>query len=177
MLRKKLFYYLSQFKKGNEADLYNLVIEEKTAITTRFLNHKRPKLSAIMKNKAIILKLQQVLEKQANLELAVLVGSQAENRAHSGSDWDVAIQWKRELSTFENLGSSETLRRELARVLKLEESMVDLINLPSAGLAMRALVAENGIPLKGEDSLEWNHFLSRTWRELEMYEWEKQHAS
>ncbi len=54
--------------------------------------------------------------------------------------------------------------------------MVDLINLPNAGLAMRALVAENGIPLKGEDSLEWNYFLSRIWRELEMYEWEKQHA-
>jgi len=130
-----------------------------------------------MKNKTIISKLQQALEKQDNLELAVLVGSQAENRAHPGSDWDIAIQWKRELITFENLASTETLRRELANVLDVEESMVDLINLPSAGLAMRALVAENGIPLKGENSLEWNHFLGRTWRELEMYEWEKQHAS
>ncbi len=45
-----------------------------------------------MKNKAIILKLQQALDKQANLELAVFVGSQAENRAHPGSDWDIAIQ-------------------------------------------------------------------------------------
>ena len=42
---------------------------------------------------------------------------------------------------------------------------------------MRALVAEEGIPLIGEDNLAWNHFLGRLWRELEVYEWEKQHAA
>ncbi|MDH3327546.1 MAG: nucleotidyltransferase domain-containing protein [Gammaproteobacteria bacterium] len=130
-----------------------------------------------MKNNPMILKLQQALETQQNLELAVLVGSQAEGRARAESDWDIAIQWKKNLSTLENLSSTETLRRYLAKTLDIEEDLVDLINIPNTGLAMRALVAENGIPLKGENSLAWNHFLGRTWRELEYYEWEKQHAS
>ena len=122
-------------------------------------------------------KLQQVLEVQPDLELAVLVGSRAEGRARPESDWDIAIQWKRELSMLENLANTETLRRLLATTLGLAEDRVDLINLPGAGLAMRALVAEDGVPLKGEDSLAWNHFLGRTWRELEDHEWEKQHAA
>jgi len=42
---------------------------------------------------------------------------------------------------------------------------------------MRAVVAEEGIPLKGEDQIVWNHFLGRVWRELEDFEWEKQHAA
>jgi len=130
-----------------------------------------------MNNNALISKLQMVLDVQPDLELAILVGSQAESRAHSESDWDIVIQWKRELTTLENLASTETLRRNLAKTLEIEESLVDLINLPNAGLTMRALVAEQGIPLKGQDSLAWNHFLSRAWRDLEAYEWEKQHAS
>jgi predicted nucleotidyltransferase len=125
----------------------------------------------------VLPKLQQVLEAQPDLELAVLVGSRAEGRARPDSDWDIAIQWERELTLLENLANTETLRRLLATALGVEEDRVDLIDLPGAGLAMRALVAENGISLKGEDSLAWNHFLGRTWRELETYEWEKQHAA
>ncbi len=122
-------------------------------------------------------KLRQVLEAQPDLELAALVGSRAEGRARSDSDWDVAIQWKREMTMLDNLANTETLRRLLAAALKVGEESIDLIDLPSARLAMRALVAEDGVPLKGEDSLAWNHFLGRTWRELEAYEWEKQHAA
>jgi predicted nucleotidyltransferase len=125
----------------------------------------------------VLPKLQQVLEAQPDLELAVLVGSRAEGRARPDSDWDIAIQWERELTLLENLANTETLRRLLATALGVKEDRVDLIDLPGAGLAMRALVAENGISLKGEDSLAWNHFLGRTWRELETYEWEKQHAA
>ncbi len=44
-------------------------------------------------------------------------------------------------------------------------------------VGFRNVVAEDGVLLKGEDSLAWNHFLSRVWRELEDYEWEKQHAA
>lgn len=117
-----------------------------------------------------------VLENQPELELAVLVGSQADGRAHPESDWDIAIQWDRDMSFLDNLGNTETLRRQLAKALELEENKVDLIDLPRAGLAMRALVAEEGIPLKGEESLAWSHFLLRVWRELEDYEWDKQHA-
>ena len=121
--------------------------------------------------------IQQVLQTQAELELAVLIGSRAEGRAHPESDWDIAIQWNREMSMLDNLANTETLRRKLAVALGVGEDLVDLIDLPRAGLTMRALVAEDGITLKGEDTLAWNHFLGRVWRELESYEWDKQHAA
>ncbi len=121
--------------------------------------------------------LQQVLDMQPDIELAILVGSQAEGRARPESDWDIAIQWKRDISLLDNLAKTEILRRLLATALAVEEDRIDLIDLPGARLAMRAVVAEDGVPLKGEDSLVWNHFLGRTWRELEAWEWEKQHAA
>lgn len=121
--------------------------------------------------------LQQVLDMQPDIELAILVGSQAEGRARPESDWDIAIQWKRDISLLDNLAKTEILRRLLATALRVEEARIDLIDLPGARLAMRAVVAEDGVPLKGEDSLAWNHFLGRTWRELEAWEWEKQHAA
>ncbi len=121
--------------------------------------------------------IQQVLQAQTGLELAVLVGSRADGRAHSESDWDIAIQWKREITMFDNLANTEILRRKLAAALGVGENLIDLIDLPRAGLTMRALVAEEGVELKGEDSLAWNHFLGRVWRELKAYEWEKQHAA
>jgi len=117
--------------------------------------------------------LQQVLDARPDIELAVLVGSRAEGCARPESDWDIAIQWKRGLSLFDSLAKTETLRRLLATALVVEEERIDLIDLPGA---KRALVAEDGVPLKGEDSLAWNHFLGRTWRELETWEWEKYHA-
>lgn len=122
-------------------------------------------------------KLQQVLDAQPDIELAVLVGSRAERCARPESDWDIAIQWKRGLSLLDSLAKTETLRHLLATALAVEDNRIDLIDLPGARLAMRAVVAEDGVPLKGEDSLVWNHFLGRTWRELEAWEWEKQHAA
>lgn len=117
------------------------------------------------------------LADQPALELAILVGSRADGRAHEGSDWDIALQWSAAQSLFDTLAHSETLRRELAAVLGVGEERIDLIDLPRARLAMRAVVAEEGVPLKGEDSLAWNHFLARTWRELEEYSWEQARAA
>ena len=114
---------------------------------------------------------------QPALELAILVGSRADGRAREGSDWDIAIQWPNGLSLFDTLARSETLRRDLAAVLGVTEDFIDLIDLPNARLAMRAVVAEDGVPLKGEDSLTWNRFLARTWREIEDYEWEGARAA
>jgi len=121
--------------------------------------------------------LRQVLEAESDLELAILVGSRASGAASPESDWDIAIQWRRDMPWLESLAKTETLRRRLAVSLGVTEDRIDLIDLPSAGLAMRALVAEEGVVLKGEDSLAWNHFLGRVWRELEDYQWEKQRAS
>ncbi len=118
-------------------------------------------------------RLRAFLAGQSALELAVLVGSRATGRAHADSDWDFAIQWPATLPLFDQLASSETLRRALATLLGVTEERIDLIDLPRARLAMRAAVAEEGLVLKGEDRLAWNHFLARTWRELEDFAWEQ----
>ncbi len=62
-------------------------------------------------------------------------------------------------------------------LVKMELIRGSLIDLPRAKLAICALVAEVGVQLKGEDTLAWNHLPGRTWRQLEAYEWEKQHAA
>ena len=122
-------------------------------------------------------RLRAFLASQPALELAVLVGSRADGRAREDSDWDIAIQWPNALSLFDTLARGETLRRDLAAKLGVAEEQIDLIDLPTARLAMRAVVAEDGVPLKGEDSLAWNRFLARTWREIEDYEWERARAA
>jgi hypothetical protein len=121
--------------------------------------------------------LREFMSGQAALELAVLVGSRAGGGAHAGSDWDIAIQWTSAPSLFDSLAGTETLRRDLAAALGVAEERIDLIDLPRARLAMCAVVAEEGVPLKGEDSLAWNHFLARTWRALEDYQWEQARAA
>jgi predicted nucleotidyltransferase len=121
--------------------------------------------------------LAQSLKAQPHLEFAVLVGSRATGKTHDASDWDIAVQWSPQLEWFDVLAYTETLRRRLAVALQTPESTVDLIELRRANLAMRASVAEEGLPLVGVDSLAWAHFLKRTWRELEDFYWEKQHAA
>jgi hypothetical protein len=64
----------------------------------------------------------------------------------------------------------------LAKALGENESRIDLIDLANANLAMRAVVAEEGVPLIGEDRPAWARFLRRTWRELEDFYWEKERA-
>lgn len=118
----------------------------------------------------------EILQAQADLEIAVLIGSQATGTATPESDWDIALQWGQRLDWLAKLGQTETLRRQLAQALRLDEIHIDLIDLPRANLAMRAAVAEEGKILKGENSLAWLHFLRRTWRELEDFYWDKHHA-
>ena len=77
----------------------------------------------------------------------------------------------------QQLAATERLRMTLAEKLGVSEQTVDLIDLPTARLTMRAVVAEEGIPLKGDDSLAWHRFLQRTWRELEEQYWEKTYAA
>jgi hypothetical protein len=77
----------------------------------------------------------------------------------------------------EVLQKTETLRRKMAETMGAKLDQIDLIELRRANLAMRAIVAENGILLKGEDALAWSYFLTRTWRELEDFYWEQRHAA
>ena len=120
---------------------------------------------------------QQNLRAEPLLEFAVLVGSRATGTAHAASDWDIALQWSPALDWFTILANTETLRHKLASGLNVTPDSIDLMELRRANLAMRASVAEEGIPLTGQDSLAWPQFLQRTWRELEDFYWDKQHAA
>lgn len=117
------------------------------------------------------------LASETDLELAVLIGSQSTGKSHGNSDWDIAIQWKKGLQLLELLGKTESLRQRIAKVLQVPEAKIDLIDLPCARLGLRSVVAEEGLLLKGEDSLFWHHFLSRTWREIEDFYWETVYAA
>jgi len=119
----------------------------------------------------------QLLSGEADIEFAVLVGSRATGAAHPDSDWDIALQWDARLDWFEVLGRTETLRRKIAEAMGVAPDRIDVIELRRANLAMRAEVAEGGLPLLGENTLAWAHFLIRTWRELEDFYWELRHAA
>jgi len=121
--------------------------------------------------------LSRILGEQPELEFAVLVGSRAAGVTHAQSDWDIALQWLPQLGWLTILSKTETLRTTLAEALHVSPAAIDLIELRRANLAMRSSVAEEGLPLAGQDSLAWAHFLQRTWRELEDFYWEKRHAA
>jgi len=121
--------------------------------------------------------LQRILSAKPELVFAVLVGSRADGTAHAESDWDIALLWEASTDWMTTVGAHESLRREIAQALGVTEEHIDLIDLSRANLTMRANVAENGKVLKGEDTLGWMHFLTRTWRELEYFYWEQTHAA
>lgn len=120
--------------------------------------------------------IRRILTAEPNLEFAVLIGSRAANTHTPTSDWDFAVQWRKDMDWLEQLSRTETLRHDLANTLHLPVAAIDLIDTPRASLAMRAEIAENGIVLKGEDTLPWQRFLRRTWRELEDHYWDEIYA-
>ena len=122
-------------------------------------------------------RLADILATFGDLELAILIGSRAAGVARPDSDWDLAIQWRRGMDFVQQLAATEQLRMALAEKLGVAAQKIDLIDLPTARLAMRAVVAEEGLPIIGEDGLPWQRFLQRTWRELEELYWEQTYAA
>lgn len=121
--------------------------------------------------------IQALLDREPQLELAVLIGSRCLGTATENSDWDFGIQWSPQLGFEESLAATERLRAEFAEALDTWDDRIDLIDLRPARLAIRAVVAEEGCLLKGDGSLAWSHFLLRTWRELEDWTWKSTHAA
>lgn len=72
---------------------------------------------------------------------------------------------------------TERLRHCLADRLGCSDDAIDRIYIPETRLAMRSVIAEERIPVKGADTLAWKHFLQRTLRELEEAYWEKIYAT
>lgn len=118
-----------------------------------------------------------ILGNFTGLELAILVGSRATGNARADSDWDIAIQWSRGMDFIQQLAATEQLRMAVAEKLGVPEQNIDLIDLPTSRLAMRAVVAEEGVPIIGSEGLPWHRFLQRTWRELEEQYWEQTYAA
>ena len=111
------------------------------------------------------------------LDFAILFGSRATGQAHAESDWDIAVKWQDVPGdSLEYFGRGESLRQAVADCLNIDPTCIDVVDLQRAGLALRAAVAEEGIPLVGEDSLAWALFLKRTWQDMEHWELEKRYA-
>jgi uncharacterized protein len=111
------------------------------------------------------------------LELAVLLGSQANGSATAQSDWDIAIRWVNGTLPADQLALEAKLVQLIAQTLAIHPDKIDLIQLTAAKLAMREVVANQGVPLKGEQTLAWFHFLTQTWAEVEDFYWRKNHAA
>jgi hypothetical protein len=120
--------------------------------------------------------LRKELAEAPELLFAVLVGSRADGSATGESDWDIALQWRCGDAS-NRIAWHESMRRRLAYIIQVPEDRLDLIDLSNARLAMRALVAEEGLLLAVNDELAWARFLVRTWRELEDFYWERAHAA
>ena len=121
--------------------------------------------------------LRKLFSGESELELAVLIGSRAQNRVRSDSDWDIAIQWQAGFELIDLLDRTESLRRKIGSLVGLPDTCIDLIGIPGARLAIRSVIAEEGLVLKGEEDPAWSRFLLRTWRELEEYYWETIYAA
>jgi predicted nucleotidyltransferase len=121
--------------------------------------------------------LENLLQAIPDLDLAVLIGSQAHGNATTQSDWDIALLWKPHVNRIARIEYLETLRQQIADVMAIHKDKIDFIDITSARLAMRAVIAEEGIVLKGGDSLAWSHYLTQTWSELEDYYWRLSHAA
>jgi len=121
--------------------------------------------------------LKNLLQTLPDLELAVLIGSQASGNATPQSDWDVAVRWGRNIRGTARLQHMEILKQQIAEAIKTHKDQIDFIDITSARLAMRAVIAEEGIILKGEDTLAWSHYLSQAWAELEEFYWKKSNAA
>lgn len=118
-----------------------------------------------------------VLAEHPQILFAALFGSQARGDATADSDWDIAVRWRPDTDWFEVLAEHERLRSQIAGMLGVPMSDVDLVDLKGTSLALRAAVADEGVMLADADGLAWPHFLQRTWRELEEYDWYKRHAA
>lgn len=128
-------------------------------------------------NDHILNKLQEFFSTQTVIELAVLIGSRATGRVHAHSDWDFAVQWRKDIPYLDSLGKTEELRSRLSALLSENGIKIDIVDIPTARLAMRSVIAQEGKLLKGENELAWSRFLLRTWRDLEDFYWEQTHAT
>ena len=108
-----------------------------------------------------------------DIVLAFLFGSHA-REDKTARDWDFAVQWAETSGAgWDDFGRLEKLRVALAQWLKCDVSKVDIVDLARAPLAICVTVAEEGLPLKGEDKLSIFRFYQKCWSMQEEFHWRK----
>lgn len=118
-----------------------------------------------------------LLQTTPNLEIAVLIGSRSDGTATDQSDWDIAVQWEKQIKGLARLEGMEILKQQIAKGIAIDKNQIDLIDIASARLAMRSVIAEEGLLLKGDESLAWSRYLVQTWGEIEEYYWRQKNAA
>ena len=113
------------------------------------------------------------------IEFALLIGSRAKNNgmgtAQTTSDWDIALWPTPTLSPWAKHCAVVDAQYTIASALNTDPDNIDTIDLHTAGLTMCQEVADHGILLKQDPGTYYNRFLVRTWREVELMEWERAH--
>ncbi len=93
--------------------------------------------------------LQELFSKRDEVILAYLFGSVAEE-SFSAHDIDVALK----LESEDNLGTIATLTGEIAKILKVPEDRVDIVDIDKAGLPLKHKVLTRGIKLVNKKDAE-----------------------
>ncbi len=121
---------------------------------------------------AKIKKLKDYFIKRDDVVMAYLFGSQAENRAHSGSDWDIAVYFTPITQSVEweeqgrDYPEEDHVWSDCSDILQTDN--VDLVVLNRAPVSM-ADTAIRGMPLVVKDSSLWLHFMLLVTHEAEEY--------
>lgn len=121
--------------------------------------------------------LQKALSSRDDIVLSFLFGSKARGDSREQSDWDIAILFKDNTNGWDNLGKQEEIRQLISQTLAINEDNIDLVDLYRGGLSINAAVADDGIPLTGQNSLALANFYQRVWASLEDYYWNLDHVS
>ena len=75
------------------------------------------------------------------------------------------------------MGKKEEIRQQIAKALKIEDQMIDLVDLYQSGLGISATVVDEGVVLSDQDSLALAYYYQGVWAKLEDYYWNIEHAA
>ena len=121
--------------------------------------------------------LRDTLKARTDIKFSILFGSRAKGGVHESSDWDVALFFNDNSDAWENMGKKEEIRQQIAKALKIEDQMIDLVDLYQSGLGISATVIDEGVVLSDQDSLELAYYYQGVWAKLEDYYWNIEHAA
>lgn len=97
--------------------------------------------------------LRDVLADQQAVQLAVLFGSQARDRAHSRSDVDIGLRLAP--------ATAETRQQAIAEIGQAVRREVDVVDLDSAPPLLRFQIARDGVVLVEREPRLWARFKAR----------------